>query len=178
MACYGSMNHQAYIPVKVDEDTYEVPFQDSMDEEDFLPLKGGANFEIVRTFPALLSLRCLCYKCYVYNLPDCQTEDCCKSTCCCIKNGFGCENWKDPTLCQLFCCGCSQSGPVFESSFPAFVRCQCLFYKCGLHEPCIATPTNFVKTDDWCTSQFCCIHEDCGMKDNCSIQFFCAKCNL
>eukprot|EP00954_Amorphochlora_amoebiformis_P027452 1385581-Amorphochlora_amoeboformis.AAC.1 len=46
----------------LDEDTYEVPFQDSMDEEDFLPLKGGANFEIVRTFPALLSLRCLCYK--------------------------------------------------------------------------------------------------------------------
>mmetsp|Transcript_6014 Transcript_6014/g.8339 ORF Transcript_6014/g.8339 Transcript_6014/m.8339 type:complete len:192 (+) Transcript_6014:115-690(+) len=146
---------------------------------DQMRLNGGAAaFTIVRGFPELLAFRCFCAKCYISNLPDFQSEDFLKCTCCPFQQGFGCENWKAPTYCQLFCCACAGGGPSFITNWPAFCRLQCLFFKCGLENGFIASPQNQITSGEWCTSTCCCLHNDFGMKDICKIQWLCLLCTF
>mmetsp|Transcript_22886 Transcript_22886/g.44651 ORF Transcript_22886/g.44651 Transcript_22886/m.44651 type:complete len:89 (-) Transcript_22886:240-506(-) len=50
--------------------------------------------------------------------------------------------------------------------------------QCGLEPDFYNSPGNQVLHGEWCTSYFCCLHEDCGMKDPCVLQFFPLRLNL
>mmetsp|Transcript_11468 Transcript_11468/g.15874 ORF Transcript_11468/g.15874 Transcript_11468/m.15874 type:complete len:181 (+) Transcript_11468:104-646(+) len=166
-------------------DVLVLPTQASMDEcnnsnfeKDMLLMGGAASFSVVRTFPDLLAFRCFCQKCYMANLPDCNTQDFSKCTCCPFKAGCGCEDWKDPTYCQLFCVACASAGPQFFTSIPSCIRIQCLFYKCGVRNEFLMGWKNEIKAGEWCTSMCCCLHNDFGCKDICKIQWLCLLCTF
>ncbi len=139
-------------------------------------LLGGASGLIVRTFPELLSIRCFCYKCGVQNLPECQTQDFAKATCFPLYWSCGAEQWNAPTYCQVCCLGCTGAALSCITSCPAFLRIQCLCYKCGCDGAWLAAPAAKLTGDEWCTGMCCCLFDACGLKDWCIVQYFCLKC--
>eukprot|EP00241_Pyramimonas_parkeae_P010376 CAMPEP_0114245400 /NCGR_PEP_ID=MMETSP0058-20121206/11873_1 /TAXON_ID=36894 /ORGANISM="Pyramimonas parkeae, CCMP726" /LENGTH=234 /DNA_ID=CAMNT_0001358445 /DNA_START=132 /DNA_END=836 /DNA_ORIENTATION=+ len=130
---------------------------------------GGCDFKLVTTIPEAIQFRCLCHKCGLGNLPDPMKEDWCGNTCCCLYESCG---MKDCSEQQCLCLLVSQKGLNFEKKFPDLCQCRILCFKWGLKDfPAF-------KTEEWCTSDCCCIKAACGLKEWQVVQYLCLRCEL
>ena len=73
---------------------------------------GGGGFETVTSYPNMLNIKLLCYKCGLKDMPNWFLEWLCEGVCCCLYNNMGVTSWKD---CQICCLGpCRITSPSCE----------------------------------------------------------------